>query len=474
LSRPPTFTDHKWLQLPDEILGRYNSFDTYATAKLYGELRQELADNSQLEFFERRVWPLVDVVVAMQRRGLGVNREALNTYRLLLRQEVRETEAKIRAFSARGRDLNLDSPKQKAEFLYNELGLKSPKTTSTGLKSTDQDSLIRVLRTLRKKDERFRPALERLFHRSRLNTIYTRYLNFDIDDDGRVRPTVKLTGTETGRFAYADPPLQQYPKEARHLFKAEEGRVLLCADYTQLEARIMAHLSGDERTLETFRAGDDPHHQNAIDLLGVEDAKKPGAREFAKGWLYRLMYGGGAETAKTKLFCPCPKCRDNLPASLTLTRTKLKALDDKWFELHPDVATWRHKLVRSVVDGDHSYTNTLGRKRYFFSPWPTVEREVLNYPMQSTAADIINRAMIRLHAMDTPLVLQMHDSLMLEVGIGEVSEWASRLKEEMERPIPEMGDMSFPVALSAGTDWGSLREYDPQRTDSLTTPSSAS
>jgi DNA polymerase-1 len=475
LKQGPVFTSHKWLQLDDDVLGTYNAWDCYATAKLVPAIGKELRDNGQFWFFEERVWPLVDVVLGMQRRGLQLDTGAKTRYRRQLRRELRETEESILAADPTG-ELAKPTPKypnglnswlRKGKFLFTTLGLKPTKLTDTGGESTDQESLVRILRGLRKKDEPYRPVIEALFHRSRLRTIDSRYLDLDVGEDGRVRPTIKVVGAETGRLAYADPPLQQYPKEARHIYRAPDGYNFISADYRQLEARILAHLSQDQGSLEVFEAGGDIHQQNACDLFGydvdtyegLDPAKRVAVRDFSKTFLYGLSYGGEAETMKTRLYCPCPKCVDKVAPTLDLKRAQIREAARRWFSLHQPVVRWRNQLTRTVTRGDNSYTNAFGRKRYFFTPWPTVEREILNFPMQSTAADLINRVMIQLHAEGAPMVLQMHDSLMLEVREEETEKWARRLKEVMETPVKEVGRVQFPVDLQVGPNWGSLREY---------------
>jgi len=459
-------TSHKWLSQDDRALATYNAWDTVNTARLTAAIRSELSDNGQLEFFEQSIWPTVEPVMAMARRGLELDRDALKAYRKQVAKELRETDGVIRASSV-WEDLNLNSPQQKAKWLYSDrpfgLGLKCPKTTPTGSRSTDQDTLIRVLRDLRKKDDHARPALEALFHRSRLNTIKTRYLKLEADPDGRVRPGIKMYGTETGRLAYADPPLQQWPPEARHIFKAGEGKVYVASDYSQLEARILAFLSGDQVSSKAFRDSGDVHAANARDLFGWSDEewdmlgadRRKASRNFAKSFLYGISYGGQPETIKTKLFCPCPRCASHTPPTLKLKRTEIRRASDRWFYLHRPVLEWRDALLREVL-AKHSYTNPLGRKRYFFQPMPSVEREVYNFPMQSIAADIMNRAMVGLHRIGAPMVLNMQDMLMLEVPEREETQWALRLKTVMEMEIPELEGTRFPVDLSRGNNWGSL------------------
>jgi DNA polymerase-1 len=455
------FSDHPWLNLGEKGAA-YNAWDLIATARVYKETKEELEDNRQLPFFEREVWPLVEPVLAMQRRGLLLDKKGKTQYRRELRKELKETDQSI--FDHVKKELNLDSNPQVAELLYEDLGLKCHKLTEIGRKpSVDQEALTRCLRRLRVKDRHAQPVLEALFHRSKLQTIDERYLGVDVGEDQRVHPDIKLVGTETGRFAYADPPLQQFPDAIRHLLIASPGSVFVAADHSQLEARIMAHLSNDKLSLAVFDAGGDIHSANARDLFGyapahweeMEESKKKEARVFAKSYLYRLMYGGSAG-AKIRLFCPCPKCKDILPATVDFTREEIERADKRWTQKHGAVFRWRNHLLKSVAGraGTGWYTNPLGRRRRFMGPYSAITREVYNMPMQSTAADIINRAMVRGHQAGLPFVLQMHDSLMIEVPIDQAPLSAHTLKNIMEEPVKEMGDRVFPVDVAMGSNWG--------------------
>ncbi len=239
---------HAFLQLPNSILGIYNLYDSYFTAALVPVLYAELEAKNQLDHFTDWVQPLAKAVVNMQRRGLLVDRPALNAYRKQLRSELAEADKIILAADTTGElakptgksSNGIGSSARLGKLLFDTLGLKPLKKTEKGLASTDQEALFRILQGLRKKDAAARPILEQLFHRSRLKTILQRYLDLPIDFDGRTRASVKMATVKTWRFAYENPPLQQYPPEVRHLFKAAPGHVFLAADYSQLEARILA------------------------------------------------------------------------------------------------------------------------------------------------------------------------------------------------------------------------------------------
>lgn len=454
-------TNHKWLSMDGDLVARYNAWDCIATARVYHSIIQEMRENRQLQHFKRVFWPLVPAVMGMQRRGFLTDREALREYTEEVDNEIAETETIIMAHTE-NKKLNLRSPTQRGVWLYDELGLKCGKRTPTGARSTDHEALFWILQHLRLKDRPHVPALHALFHRSRYNTIRTRYLKLDLDADDCIYPTIRMGKVETLRMAYANPPLQQWPKEARHIFRARPGHVFIAADYSQLEARILALFSEDHVSLNAFASGEDIHASNARDLFGYSqedwDALTPQqhkeTRNFAKAFLYGISYGGRAETLKTKTYCPCVKCKDKVPASLSLKRSAIKEAEERWFSRHYPVQMWRERLVRDVGYGrKRSYTTPFGYKRYFFTPPPALFTELYNFPMQATAAGLVNRATVALHELGAPLILNMHDELMLESPEKETEYWTAALKEAMETPVPELGETKFPVDLKVGENW---------------------
>lgn len=456
--------DHKWLNVPD--VAKYNTLDVLATARLVQPLLDEAKRTGRLAFWQTEVWPLVPAVMAMQERGLAFDSNAASDLSVRLRTELAKTDQVVieadptgQLAQPTGKSPNsLGSPRRVASFLA-ALGLPPLKVTELrGEPSVDQESLYQILRGLKKRDEHLRPVLENLFHRSRLRTILQRYLSPPVDPDGRVRPTIKMGGTKSGRFAYADPALQQMPAEIRFIFRPAPGFVFVAADYSQLEARIAATISGDTSEIEAFKANEDIHSITARELFGpafdtyTPEARKA-ARNFAKTFRYgALLYGGNPETVRTKDFCPCPLCSAKVPATLDLPRLKIVETTARYFARHPHILELRRDIETSVKR-TRSFTNPLGRKRYFYGPWDSIKREAYNWPIQSTAADIINRAMRRLHTeYNAPFVLQMHDSLMVEVPEADARLWQDRLKAVMTSPVPELGGTVFPVG-DKDTNW---------------------
>lgn len=464
--------NHKWLTTPHDLLVRYNALDLVATAKLVPKVKGALLQSGNLPFWNEHFWPMAQVTVDMQRRGVGqLDKDARNQYRRRLRSEIADLDkAILEGVKGDYNEKLFNSPKQLAKLLYDEWGLKDPpRTHKRPARSTDLSALAWVLENLRKKDEWVVPRLHDLFHRSRLQTILERYLSVEGDPDGRVRPTIKLTGTETLRLAYSGGPgeaLQQWPHESRSLIRASPGKLFIARDYSQLEARILAILSNDGPSMEAFRLGRDIHTLNAGSLFGKDffkegnnDRAPEALRNYAKTFLYGISYGGKAESIKMKVFCPCWRCAAKAPEQVNLSRTEVKAAADRWARAHFAVLEWRKALVESVygAGGNRTWVSPFGFHRRMWEPFGEGERSLMNLPMQHCAAMIVNRAMVRLHTLGASLVLQMHDEIMLEVPEGKADLALAQLGEVMEMPVPELGGTVFPTKGGISDNWGGLK-----------------
>lgn len=458
-------SSNRWFGISAEQCGAYNLWDVHATALVHRALRDEMGKQGDPAYYEREVWPTVPAVLALQRRGIPVDTARLAELSRTYREELAATDDEVRKLAGRP-DANLNAPAQRADILFNVLGFTAPKQTSTGRDSTDQDVLDTLYRKLGKRDDR-RAVLEKMFHRSKVNTIVTRYLTM-YPRGGRVFPTVKFCGTETERLAYAGPPLQQYPANGRWLairsaFRASPGNVLVAADYSQLEARILAVLARDTVSLDAFARGEDIHAMNAMDMFAYDataywampDMPRKGARNYSKSFLYKITYGGAAEALKAKAFCPCPVCADDVPPVAHLGREAAKAAGDRWFARHRPVLDFRRQLESDII-ARHYWESPLGGRRWLFSPWRDAQREAYNLPMQWIASQIVRRAMRRLHAEAAPMVLQMHDSIALEVPRAEAESARATLAEAMQQPVPELGGTVFPVETAVGERWSDL------------------
>jgi DNA polymerase-1 len=424
-------------------------------------------------YYEKTVWPRMDVILDMQRRGLPVDMNRLRELGKEYVAERDEADAEIRRMTGL-HDLNMNAPRQRAALLHKTLGFPVVKRTDSGDPSSDQSVLDKLWRKCGKRDDR-RPILARMFHRSKVNTIVSRYIRMH-PKDGRVYPTVKFCGTPTERLAYSGPPLQQFPKvgqwvRIRSVIRARPGYVFVAADYSQLEARILAILSGDEPSLAAFARGEDIHEVNTCDLLGYErkqvkfdttaerygmsEKAWEGARNYGKSFLYKISYGGQADLLEARVFCPCDKCSAEVPPMAKLGRDAARAAGERWFAKHSAVQRFRAELERQV-GVYHYWQSPLGGKRWVFAPWKDAMRMAYNLPMQWIASQIMHRSMARLHHHEAPMILQMHDDIVLEVTEATAGMWQYILRETMERPVPELGGAVFPVDVRVGERWSDL------------------
>jgi DNA polymerase-1 len=280
-----------------------------------------------------------------------------------------------------------------------------------------------------------------------------------------------MLATKTLRYAYENPPLQQYPEEARHIFVAAPGKLFVSPDFAQLEARILAYQSGDTVSIQVFETGGDVHAQNARDLFGWSDEEwgsldpdmRDKSRSYAKPFLYRISYGGSVEAGDKKLVCPCVRwgCAAKNPPVIDLKKAEAVAMERRWFTRHQPVLDFQRE-VANQIKRTHYYLPPLGGRRWIATPWGAdLEREAKNLPIQTTAAQIMNRAQIRVHQADIPLVLQWHDQLVAEVPEAQVTSTADRMRAIMEDSVPELGGISFPVDMSIGRNLGHWSKQNP-------------
>lgn len=462
-------TDYRWLQVADEPCGRYNLYDCWFTALLLPALLADARDLGQEMWWAEHGSPFQHAVLAMSQRGLLLDGGALVSLRTSVLSELNESDAAIRRAADEAKfeytDKFPNSRAQVAKFLFDTLGLRPSKVTEKGRRpSVDQDALTRVLRDLRVKEEQHRWVLFDLFHRTRLATLVQRYLDVEAEADGRLRPVVKMNHVKTWRLAYANPALQQWPDEIRRIVVAAPGHLFLSADYSQLEARIMAYYSGDEPSIRVFEDGGDPHAANAADLFNIPLSEvTEHARGYAKTWLYRQMYGGTAVSGDKKLFCPCPRCASKMPSTLHLSPKDAAWNEERWHARHPAVKRWQ-AAVANEVRATHRFPLLLGGYRYIAAPWSRdLERELKNIPMQSGGARIMIRSQNELHAQEAPIVLQHHDSFLLEVPDAEVGFWARRVRAVMEEPVEFPGGrkVAFPIDIKVGRNWGRRSGENP-------------
>ena len=421
------------------------------TAALYGALAPKLEELDMHELYYGLELPLCPVLAEMERAGMLVDRRALADFGILLDGRIQADEALI--YELAGEEFNINSTQQFGRILFDKLGLPPVKKTKTGY-STNAD----VLEKLRDKH----PIVEAVLdyrQLAKLKSTYVDGLTKVIAADGRIHTSFQNTVTATGRLSSTEPNLQNIPvrtelgAELRKMFVAPAGRVLVDADYSQIELRLLAHIAGDEHMIAAFRTGEDIHTVTASQVFGVPPEQVTHEmRRRAKAVNFGIVYGISDFS---------------LSQDIGVTRAEAKAYMEKYFEKYSGVHAYMTQVVeRAKADG---YVSTLmGRRRWLpelkssnFNLRSFGERVALNMPIQGTAADLIKKAMLRVdgrlrrEGLEARLVLQVHDELIVECPEGEAEQVQRLLAEEMEH----VAELAVPLTAEAhaGKSWAEAK-----------------
>ncbi len=407
-------------------------------------LREELAGQGMQVLYEDMELPLCSVLYKMERRGVLVDADQLARFGQMLSQRVDACESLI--FSYAGEHFNIHSPKQLGELLFEKLGLPPVKKTKTGY-STNAD----VLEKLKDKHPII-PAIMDYRMLTKLKSTYADGLMKVICPDGRIRTTFQNLVTATGRLSSTEPNLQNIPvrtdlgAEIRKMFIPKEGCVLVDADYSQIELRVLAHIAHDKAMQEAFRSGLDVHTATAAQVFGVDmDSVTSLQRRHAKAVNFGIVYGIS---------------EFSLAEDIGVSRWQAKEYIENYLSNYQGV---RGYMKQVVIDArEAGYTTTLyGRKRYIpelkssnFNIRQGAERIALNTPIQGTAADIIKLAMIRVEKAlndrfpEAELLLQVHDELIVECPEAIAPQVAELVSREMQQVA------ALEVPLIAEAKWG--------------------
>ncbi|MBD3368157.1 MAG: DNA polymerase I [Candidatus Eisenbacteria bacterium] len=393
---------------------------------------------------------LVPVLAHMEQRGVLIDAAFLDELGERFGGELDDLRARI--CDCAGVEFNIDSPKQVGEVLFERLGLPKGKRTKTGY-STD----VRVLEGLRGLHE----VPELILSYRQLIKLKSGYLDalpkLVHPETGRVHTTFNQTVASTGRLSSSDPNLQNIPirtelgRQIRKAFIAERGRVLLSADYSQIELRLMAHLSGDETLIRAFREGKDVHLSTAALILAKDESDvEPGERDLAKTVNFGIMYGMSPYGLARQLSIDVDEAADFI---------------ERYFETYPGVAEYTDEVVERAAAEGYA-TTILGRKRPISGLDSEnarirglAERTAVNTPIQGSAADMIKVAMIGLDerlasdGLPADMVLQVHDELVLEVDADAVEHVDAAVREEMEAPAGFELDVPIVVNTFTGPNW---------------------
>ncbi len=437
-------------QIDLEKAGPYAAEDADITLKLHEVLWPRVEkENTLKHVFKTIEMPLVDVISRIERNGALVDGVLLGQQSLDLGQRL--TDLERLAHEEAGEAFNLSSPKQLQTLLFDKLGLPVLKKTPKGQPSTAEE----VLQELALDYPLPRLILE---HRSlnKLKSTYTDKLPQMINPDtGRIHTSYHQSGTATGRLSSSDPNLQNIPirteegRKVRQAFIAPEGYQLVAADYSQIELRIMAHLSRDKGLLAAFAKGLDIHKTTAAEVFGIPlDAVTNDQRRSAKAINFGLIYGMSAF---------------GLAKQLGVSRQSAQEYIDLYFDRYPGVLEYMERTKESARE--KGYVETLFGRRLYLPEInarngmhrQAAERAAINAPMQGTAADIVKKAMLAVdqllsaRQLDARMIMQVHDELVLEVADGDLES----LQEGIEGEMASAAHLDVPllVEVGAGQNW---------------------
>lgn len=436
-------------QAPIDQVTRYSCEDVDLVFQLTQLLRPRLKQKELAELFYRVEMPLIEVLAQMEQNGVRIDQELLLTMSRELEGELERLGSEI--YTLAGEEFNINSPKQLGEILFEKLKLPVIRKTKTGY-STDVD----VLEELAKGQSLPSKILE-YRQLSKLKSTYVDTLPKLINPEtGRIHTSYNQTVTATGRLSSSDPNLQNIPirtpigRRIRQAFIPADGHLLLSADYSQIELRILAHLSGDEKLIEAFRQDEDIHTRTAIEVLGIEDPSQmtPEIRRKAKAVNFGIIYGIGSFS---------------LSKDLGISNKEAQKYIDNYFARYTGVKKYIDQTIEKAR-AEGFVTTLLNRIRYIpeikSKDWNTQqfgERTAINTPVQGTAADMIKLAMISIHYQlkekfpEVKMILQVHDELVFEVPEKWVEPVKPLIKESMETVL----ELSVPVKVDihVGKSW---------------------
>jgi len=441
-------------EVPLERVSNYCCEDVDFTLRLVQPLKKQLAESNNVGLFEKIEMPVVYTLFEMEKNGVKIDSDFLATMSKSLGSKIKALEEKI--YTVSGKTFNIASPIQLKEILFDVLNISTDglHKTKTGISSAAAEleklkdkhpviSLIMEYRELAKLLSTYVDALPKLVSKQ----------------DGRVHTSFNQTIAATGRLSSSNPNLQNIPirtqlgQEIRKAFIADKGNVLIAADYSQIELRVIASLANDKAMIEGFKNNEDIHIRTASEIAGVEQSKvTPQMRRAAKAINFGIIYGMGSYGLATRE---------------GISNKEAKQFIEKYFALHGTIKEYLEKTKE--LAREKGYVETLfGRRRYFPEIHSSVhpiraaaERMATNHPIQGTAADLIKLAMIEIYkklpaiSKNTKMILQVHDELIFEAPQGDVEKVALCIKDAMEKVY----ELRAPIVakVEAGKNWGEMK-----------------
>ena len=428
----------------------YAAEDADVTFQLYEVFSPQLKKENLEELFHKVEMPLMKILAKMELAGISLDTDWLSRESVDLENDLRELEQKI--FELSGEEFNMNSPKQLGEILFEKLKLDpKAKKTKTGQYSTSEE----VLQKLAYKHEIIQHILKYRAYQ-KLKSTYVDALPSEIEPkDNRVHTTFSQTTAATGRLSSLNPNLQNIPirtargQQIRGAFVAEEGKKIISADYSQIELRLIAELSGEDNMIKAFQNGEDIHASTASKLFKIPlDQVDKTQRSQAKTVNFGIIYGQGAFA---------------LAEQTGLSRTEAKQMIDSYYENYPKLKIFMTEQVEKARKNGFVET-ILGRKRHLkdinsnnFVVRGHAERNAVNAPIQGSAADVIKIAMIDIDkalsegGFKTKMLLQVHDELLFEVPEEEIEPIKALIKEKMESAVKTK--VPLIVEVGVGNNW---------------------
>ena len=421
-----------------------------AMAQLF---EQRMEKDGLLELFRRLEMPLLPVLAGMEQSGVAIDAAAFRAFLDDVQGQLDQLTAHV--YELAGTQFNIRSAQQLGDVLFNGLGLPAPRKTKGGQASTSQQTLEKLARQ--------HPVVDSILQYRKLEKMRSTYLDplpRLVDPQGRIHTTFNQKATATGRLSSSNPNLQNIPvrgplgKRMRSCFIAGPGRLLVSADYSQVELRVLAHVSQDPALLEAFRNGEDIHARTAALVYDLPpDQVSPDQRRNAKTINFGLIYGMGAQ---------------KLAQELKISTTQAKDFIARYFERLQGLKEFYEGVEASARK--HGFVTTLGGRRRLLPDINSASgqaaalarRQAINTVIQGSAADIIKLAMLavardeRLRELDARLLLQVHDELLLEVPADAAEEAGALVARLMQDVCPAGKELSVPLLVDWGTghDWG--------------------
>lgn len=437
-------------ELPYAEIADYACEDADVTYQLWQELKEKLEEDELKDIADKIEFPLIRVLAHMEKEGVSVDVDMLEQFSEELTTDLEELEKKI--FEETGEEFNLNSPKQLGEVLFDKLGLPAGKKTKTGQYSTNEAVLTKLA-------AEYDVPSKILDYRSlsKLRSTYVDALPKLVNEEsGRIHTELNQTVAATGRLSSSNPNLQNIPirtergREIRKAFVPADGFKMLAADYSQVELRVIASISGDENMIQAFKNGEDIHSRTAKEVFNLDSLEDvtPDHRRKAKEVNFGIPYGVSAY---------------GLASRLGISNSEGKEMIDQYFERFPGIQAYIDNTVKQAKE-DGYVTTLMGRRRYIpdinSRNWNVrgfAERTAINMPIQGTAADIIKQAMITIDdflrdsGYKSRMLLQVHDELIFEIHKDETDGLPEKLKGMMESAYKL--DVPLDVEIGLADNW---------------------